>query len=80
MMGGTQTLLQRQQIRLQRRHKVIAMAQVRLEGQLPHVQQCDLCASLLSAASILAGQGMAEAVGFGIAVDDKQTGWHGQGS
>ncbi|MNG36876.1 hypothetical protein D3C84_1240550 [compost metagenome] len=68
------------QIRLERGHEVIAVVQVWLEGQLAHVQQSDLCARLLGAAGILAGQGVAEAVGLGITVDDEQSGGHGRGS
>lgn len=77
MMSGSQAVLQRQQSRLQLWHKVIAMVQVRLEGQLAHVQQGGFCACLLGAAGILAGQGMAKTVGFGIAVENKQVGGHG---
>ncbi|MNS77823.1 hypothetical protein D3C72_1114130 [compost metagenome] len=77
MLGLLQALLQCQQIGLEGLRLVIAMVQIRLEGELPHVMQGDLCAALLGAAGILPGQGMAEAVGFGVAVDDKQLGCHG---
>jgi hypothetical protein len=53
------------------------MVKIRREGELPHVMQGDARAPLLGTAGILPGEGVAEAVGFGVAVENKQVGCHG---
>ena len=77
MVGLHQALLHRLQIGLEGLRLVIAMVKIRRESELPHVMQGDARAPLLGAAGILSGEGVAEAVGFGVAVENKQVGGHG---